>query len=271
MNVLKKILFVLAIFATALCYAQDLKMPVLKSHWNGKKVAYLGDSITDKRHVGTKKNYWQYLEESLEMKPLVYGINGQRFYHIPAQLEKLEKEQGNNFDAIFIFCGTNDFNAGFFLGEWYKYQEEKVNVNGNIVPRKRRILNMDNTSFRGTINIALKLIKEKYPDKQVILLTPIHRGFASFGKTNVQQDESYCNKRNLYIDDYVNVIKEAANVWAVNVIDLNAICGLYPNLPSYADCFANKERDLLHPNAKGHYRMAKALAYMLQMYPADFN
>ena len=36
-----------------------------KSQWKGKKVAFLGDSITDKSHVGTTKNYWQYLEEML--------------------------------------------------------------------------------------------------------------------------------------------------------------------------------------------------------------
>ena len=35
----------------------------IKSQWQNKRIAFLGDSITDKCHVGTTKNYWQYLEE----------------------------------------------------------------------------------------------------------------------------------------------------------------------------------------------------------------
>ena len=271
MKSLKIIALIFITFATTFSFAQELKMPIIESHWKSKKVAFLGDSITDKKHIGTTKNYWQFLQESLSIEPLVYGINGQRFYHIPAQLEKLEKEHGRNFDTIIIFCGTNDFTKGLKLGEWYSLEDKQTNASGKMVVRKHRTLNTDVETFRGSINIALKLIKEKFPDKQVILLTPIHRGFATFSKTNVQPDESFCNKIGLFVDAYIDAVKEASNVWAVNVIDLNAICGLYPSLPSYADCFANKERDLLHPNAKGHYRMAKALTYKLLSYPANWE
>ena len=63
----------------------------------------------------------------------------------------------------------------------------------------------------------------------------------------------------------------AANVWAVPVIDLNSICGLYPNADSHARYFHDARSDRLHPNAEGHYRMAKALAYQLSSYPANFE
>ena len=46
--------------------------------WKGKKVAFLGDSITDKAHVGTTKNYWQYLSEMLGLELLDYGIISSR-------------------------------------------------------------------------------------------------------------------------------------------------------------------------------------------------
>ena len=59
-------------------------------------------------------------------------------------------------------------------------------------------------------------------------------------------------------------IKEAGNVWAVPVIDLNSICGLYPNTPSHARYFHKKDTDLLHPNAEGHEKMAYAIAYALR-------
>lgn len=74
----------------------------------------------------------------------------------------------------------------------------------------------------------------------------------------------------MYVDEYVNVVKEAANVWAVPVIDLNSISGLYPLLDEHAPYFHDAQTDRLHPNANGHYRMAKALAYQLLAYPANF-
>ena len=103
------------------------------------------------------------------------------------------------------------------------------------------------------------------------LLTPIHRSYAKFGEKNVQPDESFPNRIGLYIDSYVEAVKEAGNVWAVPVIDLNALCGLYPNTPAHAKYFANKDTDRLHPNADGHYRIAKTLARQLASLPANFE
>jgi lysophospholipase L1-like esterase len=116
----------------------------------------------------------------------------------------------------------------------------------------------------------LKYLKETYPTKQIILLTPIHRGYATFGDNNIQPDESYPNGLGLYIDDYVSVLKEAANVWAVPVIDLNSVCGIMPNLDSNTVYINKEQTDRLHPNAAGHERMAKALMYQLLNYPSSF-
>ena len=102
-------------------------------------------------------------------------------------------------------------------------------------------------------------------------MTPIHRGYAKFGDNNIQPDESYPNGIGLYVDEYVKAIKEAANVWAVPVIDLNSISGLCPVFDSHTCYFHKEDTDRLHPNADGHYRMAKALMYQLLAYPADFE
>ena len=87
------------------------------------------------------------------------------------------------------------------------------------------MLQTDDRTFRGRINCVLSYLKTNYPTKQIILLTPIHRGYAKFGDNNIQPDESYPNGIGLYVDEYVKAIKEAANVWAVPVIDLNSISG----------------------------------------------
>lgn len=260
--------------------AQEMtvKEPVVKNvisstnQWNGKRVAFLGDSITDKIHVGTTKNYWQYLAEMLGLEPMVYGINGNQWNGVYKQAVKLKTEHAEDVDAIIIFAGTNDYNAGVPLGEWYSYADKETLVKGGkMETRKKRTLQFDESTFRGRINIAIDYLKRNFPTKQIILLTPIHRAFAHFSNDNIQPDESYCNNIGLYIDEYVSVVKEASNVWAVPVIDLNCISGLYPLMDEHAGYFHKADTDRLHPNAVGHYRMAKALAYQLLTYPADFE
>ena len=261
-------------YAAAL-FAEDYKSPPASahaSHWQSKKVAFLGDSITDKIHVGTKKNYWQYLSETMGIVPYVYAVNGNTFKDILTQAKKLKGDLGGDIDAIIVFAGTNDYNGSVPLGEWYNYQNAQAEISGGgSETRKRRTASMDSSTFKGRINIALAYLKENFPDQQIILLTPIHRGYAKFSDTNVQPDETFPNRIGLYIDSYVNAVKEAANVWAVPVIDLNSLCGLFPNTPSHAKFFANPKTDLLHPNANGHKRMAEVLRRSLENMPSDFK
>ncbi len=283
----------IAVIIAALC----LVLPVaakpkaeIKSQWNGAKVAYLGDSITDKRQVenGVNDTYWFYLESLLGIDSYVYAISGQQWSHIPAQTDKLVAERGQDVDAIMIFMGTNDYNSNVPLGEWYSEEVVDVEVTGSrkartsvIAQRKKRTVSMDGTTLRGRINIAMAKLKELYPTKQIILLTPIHRS-TYVSERSLQPNELYANGVGEYLDAYVNAVKEAGNVWAVPVIDMNAICGLYPleekngvywRKPSpVKDAKSGRNlQDRLHPNSAGHKRMALALAYQLLGYPAKVD
>jgi len=284
----------LAIIVVTLCLALPVvaKPKVeIKSQWQGARVAYLGDSITDKHQVtkGQNDTYWVYLESILGITPYVYGISGHQWKHIPDQIDKLVSEHGQEVDAIMILVGTNDYNANVPLGEWFSEEVVDVEVTGPrgaksgvIESRKKRTLLMDSNTVRGRINITMAKLKETYPTKQIILLTTIHRGDAFLSDRNIQPNELYANGVGEYIDAYVDVVKEAANVWAVPVIDLNSICGLYPlskasepywrrpSLEKNAKT-GGKRLDRLHPNSAGHLRMARALAYQLLLYPARLD
>ena len=199
-------------------------MNLMRNQWSGKRVAFLGDSITDERHVGTTKNYWQYLSEMLGIVPFVYGINGHQWSDVLGQARKLYAERGDAVDAVVVFAGTNDFNAGVPLGEWYEVREAECPMPGpSVGTRMRRTPSADTGTLCGRINAVLAFLKEHYPTKQVILLTPLHRGYARFSDRNVQPDESYPNRLGLYADAYVAKIREAGR--PVKILNLFAYTG----------------------------------------------
>ena len=249
-----------------------LAQPLVRSQWEGRRVAFLGDSITDARQIGSTNNiFWNDLKDILGIEPYVYGISGHRMNQIIGQGEKLEAEHGQGVDAIIVFVGTNDYNGGIPLGEWYTYSTGKtLEDNGIEVERRQRQLVYADSTFRGRANVTMRWLKTHYPDKQIIFLTPLHRGYATFGPHNVQPDESFANARGSFIEEYVQAVKEISNVWGVPVIDLNSVSGLYPMLDEQASYYRKPDTDRLHPNTPGQLRMAYALAYQLLGYPAYF-
>lgn len=242
--------------------------------WQGKRIAYFGDSITDPRVKAGKDKWWALLSEWLNATSYCYAISGRQWNDIPRQANALLNDHGQNFDAILIFMGTNDYNHAIPLGEWFDIEERDVrytrNREGFTQRRQHRLLSLNDSTFRGRINIAMKTIKELFPTKQVILLTPIHRAFFSSSEKNIQPDESYPNSLGLWLDSYVEAVKEAGNLWAVPVIDLHAVSGLYPVLDQHSQYFANPATDRLHPNDAGYRRIARTLYYQLLSYPCVF-
>ena len=66
-------------------------------------------------------------------------------------------------------------------------------------------------------------------------------------------------------------MKEAGNIWALPVIDLNSVSGLYPMQDEHARYFHDKDTDRLHPNDDGHERIARTLFYQLSALPCTFR
>ena len=248
-----------------------MEIKMIDSQWQGKKVAFLGDSITDPVHIGTEKNYWQFLEEQLGITPVVYALSGARWQSTKAYAENLFKDHGTDIDAIFIFMGTNDYMGAVPPGEWFYEKVEETNHGGNIVKRMHRYPNFDEETFCGRINSAMSYLKENFPEQQIVLMTPLHRAFATFSPTNIQPEESFANASGLYVETYVEKIRQAADNWACPLIDLYRTSGLYPLTPSHGRYFANAETDRLHPGTAGHLRIAQTMLYQMLSLPATFR
>ena len=170
--------------------------------------------------------------------------------------------------------GTNDFNSSVPVGTWFTEKEEQVMAargeTKKLETRKRRVPIMTNDTYKGRINIGLSHLKKLFPDKQIVLLTPLHRSLAEFGEKNVQPDESYQNKCGEYVDAYVQGIKEAGNLWGIPVIDFNSVTGMNPMIEEQLIYFYDSGYDRLHPNTNGQERMAHTLMYQLLSLPASF-
>ena len=145
------------------------------------------------------------------------------------------------------------------IGEWFTERPEKVmagiHEQKHMVDRRHRYPVMSDSTYRGRINKALDYVKRMYPKKQIVLMTPIHRAEFYANDKNWQPREGYTNQCGEY------------NLWAVPVIDLNALSGLYPLMDEMAQYFKSAENDRLHPNDDGHERMAKTIMMQLGALP----
>lgn len=263
-----------ALLMCLLIISSGMAQTMLPHPWQDRRVAYLGDSITDPNHKAAKKKYWAFLEEWLGITPFVYAISGRQWNDIPRQAEKLRSEHGDDFDAIIIFIGTNDFNAGVPTGTWFTENEEDIatNINEPRATEKRRKLHpvMADSTYCGRINIALSTVKRMFPCKQIVVMTPIHRSVYVSKTGKWQQPDNCCNKNGEYLSAYIEASKACGNIWSVPVIDLNALCGLNPSLDEHRQYFKDGGTDLLHPNDRGHERIARTMMYQLFTLPCTF-
>ena len=212
----------------------------------GKKIAFLGDSITE--GCGTSCGeaiYWRVLERLTGAECLGFGIGGSRIapQHNPvphmdyeryfaSRIAKLPKEA----DVIVVFGGTNDFGTGDAPFGTLSDREE--------------------TSFCGAFHALLQKLLEAYPEAQIVVMTPLHRSHESeteYNEIGIRRDHT--------LDNYVDAIIAIAGYYGVPVLDLFRTSGLQPAVLTIRQKFMP---DGLHPNDAGHEKIARRLEAFLQ-------
>ncbi|MBE6618817.1 MAG: SGNH/GDSL hydrolase family protein [Ruminococcaceae bacterium] len=210
----------------------------------GKKINFLGDSITEGAKVEDKSNiYHARLAKEYGITARNYGIGGTRISRqsTPSQYPVHDRdfiqrvdEMDSDADIIVVFGGTNDFGHGdATLGQM-----------------------TDRTpyTFYGACHTLCEKLIEKYPEALIVFMTPLHR----CNEDNPRGD-GYMPERGV-LKEYVEIIKEVTEYYSIPTLDLWSCSSIQPKNPIIKEKYCP---DGLHPNDAGHAIIASRLAGFL--------
>lgn len=214
--------------------------------WIDKKVACLGDSITegDSGEGSLIDSYVPKLKKYI-------GTTAQNFGKSGALITK-KTDDDISFvnrvgaikgqDVVTIFGGINDFQWNAPLGTM---------ADGADKP----------TTFYGALKYVITTLSANNPKAKLMLITPM--------KTTKFQYHTYDSDGNLMQNangntqlDFVNAIKQVGEYYSIPVLDMYSNSNYSPYLPSQVG-HDNFTADGLHPTAHGYERIARTIGHAI--------
>ena len=219
---------------------------ILLMELKNKKIAFLGDSITEGCGVADMANvYWNVIGRQTGAQCFGYGIGGTRIapQRVITTQEAYEtlyfasrvEDMIPDADVVVVFGGTNDYGHGDAPF-------------GKIGDR-------DRGTFCGAVRWLMEYLTDKYPEATIVFMTPARRLGDLEPSTSVHRYYP-----SLPLKAYVDVIKETAKDYPIAVLDLYAELGIDPN--QEADRVAYTAEGL-HFNDAGHRVIAEKLQEFL--------
>ena len=210
-----------------------------------KIINFLGDSIT--QGVGASDvdhGYVSVLGEIYGLRSANnYGISGTRIAKRNVLRENETEDQrfstrvdsmDPNADIIVVFGGTNDYGHGDApLGTPDDRTED---------------------TFYGACHYLIRSLLDKYPNKTIIALTPLHR--------SDENEVTYKGKEEqpTVLADYVRIVREVAHYYSLPICDLWESAEICPTIASNREALCP---DGCHPNDAGHALLAHILGNFL--------
>ena len=217
-------------------------LEIRKAPWFGDTVACIGDSITfgmlpggqptqkvDNPWVSQLKNYSGFTNIRN------YGISGSTVSNVSGKNPMFSRytTMDNNADIVIVMGGTNDIAGNVPLGDF--------DPTGATV---------DTNNFYGALNVLYKGLKEKYPNKPIVVMTPLNA-------VNSNLPGGVSTGLNLTMEDYRVAIRNVAKLYGFYIIELQDLVGFNAlvdeDKPKYIT-------DGVHPNQAGHDIMAKVIS-----------
>lgn len=218
---------------------------ICSQKWVGKKVACLGDSITQKtENVRKYYDFWKvYLSPDVVLD---YGVAGSSISRKTGEwptwdtqvpfVERI-KTIPKDIDVLTIFGGVNDWVADRTLGS---------------------LGDTEDTTFYGALDKMFKYATQNFQDKDIYVFTPLQNDWIKRPANDGTTDGR--NRSGKYLKEYVEAIKQVAEKYAIPVCDLYSTM-FYP----FAEGFTEKYMpDGLHPNESAHKLMANKMANFIE-------
>ena len=212
----------------------------------GKKINFLGDSITEGVGATVKENiYLNVLAKNTKLGiARNYGISGTRIARQttfrtedPTQSDRFDldfvyriSEMDPDADVVVVFGGTKDFGHG----------DAPLGCFTDRTPY----------TFYGACHLLMQGLIERYPEAAIVFMTPMHRS----GEVKSDAPDGS-------LETYVNIIQEVAAYYALPVLDLYRTSGLQPAVPVIQKKYLP---DGLHPSDAGNAKIAARLQAFLE-------
>lgn len=207
----------------------------------GKKIVFLGDSITQGAGATKKENvYLEVCAKKLGAKAVNFGVGGTRIApQITPSAEAFcdeyfllrAKKMDKDADLVVVFGGTNDFGHGDApFG---------------------RIGDKDPATFCGAYDALIEYLMATYGKEKLIIVYPLRRRNET--ATNGDGSKAEGSKP---LAEYHDAEKTIAEKCGLKSVDFWNDGDLNPNTPDGNENFA----DGLHPNDIGHRLLGEKLA-----------
>lgn len=212
----------------------------------GKKISFLGDSITE--GVGVENQNLRYdrrMADTYSLEAVNFAISGTRLAHQRAASENPRfdlcfcgraYDLPKDSDIIVVFGGTNDYGHG----------DAPFGTDADRTPN----------TFCGAVHFLMRLLRTEYPEAKIVFMTPARRQ----GDETPLPIPGRCEDKRA-LREYVDQIVSAGRQHGVYVLDLYRQLGVNPN------CDEERERyapDGLHLNDAGQAIIAEKLGAFIE-------
>ena len=202
-----------------------LPVPNGGDHYQGKRWAVFGDSLTEKNYRA-EMSYYDYIRDELGVSIVNYGVSGSGY--------KRAYDTGNDFAARMLNVDSSEFDVLTIFGSG--------NDNNTNLPIGN-IADTGTSTLCGCINTTIDNFYSVAPTKPIGLVTPCPwAGFPPSAENN-------------WMEQYSNAIVAIARSRGIPCLDLYHSSGMRPWDASFRESFYVENGIVdagVHPNSEGH-------------------
>jgi len=165
------------------------------------------------------------------------GIYNDEYLEERSVIKQIENATISNGDMAIIFAGSNDYKSG--------------------IAKMGKDSDLNNYTFKGSLNIAIQNIMNKNSDIKLLIVSPLFRARLDADDFR-NSDDTPINEQ--YLKDYATAMKDVSDYNHIPFLDLHSTSMINKyNFTTYL-------KDRLYPNDNGHDMLAEKIFSALNFY-----